>query len=471
MYEYKLINLDNIIGREYETIKEYFQYNGISRFDENDIEELKTIAEKMEDRKGFNVSYIIERLDKEFDLIKVGNKRVLNIELKLTEKDVEQCEDNYKILNKYYNGYDISVFCYEKEKNKVYKYNSGFRVLEDSNFNELNKAIKEITAPVLFNIDINVTSVYKNPENFIEKNYRLSQAQKNTKEKIKSTDDKIIIVTGRAGTGKSLLALDLYSFYNENNNCIFLCPFKINSLVSTKLRKAININTVRNFCSKPSEYDVIIIDEAQRISRELCNIVIKYANKKLILLGDINQRVDYEHHFKDLYENKEYVTYNMMPTIRSDDTFDMFARKVLNISSKGIKSKKIDKSKIKIYMKDEKLPDLSEHVFIEPGKSKFSNCKDNCKNMLCNEIFNQCIKYETTYDIISQEYPKVAMSMCHEYYIDEENNLCAKSGVCYSYLNNHLYTIITRAIEELVIIVDNIELYNYLIKCLEQLKK
>ena len=51
--------------------------------------------------------------------------------------------------------------------------------------------------------------------------------------------------------------------------------------------------------------------------------------------------------------------------------------------------------------------------------------------------------------------------MCNGYYIDN-NEIKTINGICYANLGNQLYTIMTRAIEELIIIVDNIEMYNYL---------
>ena len=36
-YKYNLINLNNILGKDVNEIKEYFRFNGINKFDKNDI--------------------------------------------------------------------------------------------------------------------------------------------------------------------------------------------------------------------------------------------------------------------------------------------------------------------------------------------------------------------------------------------------------------------------------------------------
>lgn len=97
-YKYNLINLNNILGKDVNEIKEYFRFNGINKFDKNDIVSLLSISEKIINKQGFNISYNIERLDKEFDLIKYGNDILVNIELKISNRDIIQCENNYKIL-------------------------------------------------------------------------------------------------------------------------------------------------------------------------------------------------------------------------------------------------------------------------------------------------------------------------------------------------------------------------------------
>ena len=62
------------------------------------------------------------------------------------------------------------------------------------------------------------------------------------------SDEGIIIISGRAGTGKTLLALDLYNHYVDNDKkVIYLTPFKVNNLVSSELKQKVKMRTVRSF--------------------------------------------------------------------------------------------------------------------------------------------------------------------------------------------------------------------------------
>lgn len=464
-YKNKLIDLKYIIDKDYESIRDFLRYNGVNKFDENDINALKSISSSINNTFGFNVSYNVDRLDKEFDLIKIGDKKIVNIELKSSEKDLDQCEDNYNILSKYYNGWEIEVFCYEDNHNNLYYYDSEFRVLVKTEIDELNSKLDEIENPITMSVNFDVTSVYASPSYYLEKNYSLSKSQELVRKKILelSEDENCVLISGRAGTGKTLLALDLYSYYkNLGEKVSYIAPFKVNSLVNNELLKNIKMRTAKWFLVIPDESDIIIVDEAQRLDRNSFLQLKKHAKKRILFFGDINQRLEYKSYFMELYEKKDYICLNLNQVIRSDDTFDIFAKKVLNISTKGIKNKKVDSSKINILMEYERLPELSDYVFIEPAKSKYyGTCKDKCEHLFCQKIGYKCANFKSTYDIIGQEYSKVAMAICDGYYVEEKEIKC-RNGLCYANLQNQLYTIMTRATDELLIIVDNIEMYNYL---------
>lgn len=474
MYEYKLINLYNLKGYSEEDIKQYLKYNGIRKFDKCDIESLKSIIEKIDSNclSDFNVSYIVDRLDKEFDLVKLDDLRIINIELKLSQKDVTQCVENYKLLKNEYGNREIIVYCYESDSNHIYSLDYENEKFVKTSFNEVNEELSKISSGLKLNINININAVYINPDFFLERKYNLSSSQQLVKTNVIKSEKKINIIGGRAGCGKSLLALDLYYYYLniENKNVQYLTPFKLNDIINVKLRKQLNMKTVKDFIRRDVDVDIVIVDEAQRLSYADVLVLPKKANEKLILIGDINQNIDSEFGFELLYNDRtNNFVQSMKQLIRTDDTFEIFARKILNISDKGFKHKKIDKNKIKIIMYGDETPDLSDYVFIEPSKSLyFRDCTSKCENKKCLIISDKCKNIKDPHTVISLEYKNVMMFFCNGYNI-ENDNIAKISNLCTGNLSSQIYEIITRAVDNLIIVTDNIVLYNYLMEKLERM--
>jgi len=471
-YKYRLINLEYIKGKDNEDILSFFRYNGIKKFDKNDIDVLKKITFYIRNKKEFNVSYNIDRLDKEFDLVKLDDNKVINIELKLTSKDLKQCKQNYKILKNHYKNSEVYVYCYEMENNLLFLYDNENKIMTKQSFDDLNNNLNTVIKGKLLSINININSIYLNPNYFFSRQYELSSCQQKTKEKVVLSDKKINLITGRAGTGKTLLALDIYSdYYFEFEKVIYLTPFKKNDIINKDLRDYFPIKTVREFIASDEEYDICIIDEAQRMNEGAFQRILNKIKKKVILFGDIYQNIDSECYFEELRKDKENNNvFNMNMVIRTDDTFDVFAKKVLNYSTSGIKNKRIDKNKIDVYMlSDESLEGLQEYIFLEPAKSlKYKDCTDNCLSHMCYDISKKCLLKKTPYDVIGQEYDNVAMFFCNAYKI-RDNKIIATDQVCIGNLERQLYSLMTRAVKKLKIIVVDIELYNYFSKIKENL--
>ena len=87
-------------------------------------------------------------------------------------------------MKKYYKDYDIYVFCYEKDSNKLYIYNDQNKSLIETNFKELNELLSKIKDYKMLDIDVDISSIYSNPDFFLNKKYELSNSQNITKGKV-----------------------------------------------------------------------------------------------------------------------------------------------------------------------------------------------------------------------------------------------------------------------------------------------
>ncbi len=470
-YKYKLIDLKYLENKSADEILSFLRFNGIVRFDRSDIKSLKKLMSNINNKADLNISYVIDRIDKEFDIVKIGNNTIVNIEMKLSHKDLSQCKKNYKIFEKYYKDYEINIYCYEEKSDSIYLYDCNNNLMKKTTFNQLNNNLDVIERGKLLNINVDINSIYLKPDFFIKGSYNLSKGQLMTKTNINNCNERVIALNGRAGTGKSLLALDLYSdYYFSSNDAIFLAPFKKNDIIHKDLRNHFPIKTIREFKSEKKKYSVCIVDEAQRMTLDDFKSINDLIRDKIILFGDPNQSIDNERFFKEMIGNKHVKTFNINQIIRSDDSFDVFATKALKKDTKEIRNKKVSPEKIEILMLDDSaLEGLNEYVFLEPAKGyKWVSCIDKCENKFCCGISNKCLQKLTPYDTISRDYNNVCMLFCDAYeVVDGKIESCKK--VCYGNLDDQLYSLMTRTVEKLRIITTDICVYNYLCKIKESI--
>ena len=478
-YKYKLINLNYLRNKQKEDIIEYIKYCGGHNFKGDDADSLISLIKhiKQNNSDGFVISYSIDRIDKEFDLIKIGNNNLVNIEMKVSNRPdkIKQVIQNYKILSQYYSNYNIYIFSYICNDDKLLIYNPEQEKLIECDYNNLNDILMTIYNPEIVNINIDIRSVYENPEFFLEGNYILSTSQEKVKDKITNENKGIFVINGCGGTGKTLLALDLYNYYSKNNEVIFLLPALTEKVISPKLSSRVSIEMVRYFLIKKQKWNIIIVDEAQRLTKfqleslnELCDMLILFYDPLQDIDGikSINEFIDNSVEEKNKYTTKQI--------IRNDSTMDRYARKICGLKKSTAENKKFDSNKIQIYMYDEFIKlnlNSDEYKMIKPTKSKFKaqTCYPRCLSKKCDTISKK-LNYEIIHYELGKEHNNILIFFCDGYNV-KNNKIISNVSLCYGDLQYQLYTIISRAIEKVVLVCDNIEVYNFLMKCREDLDK
>ena len=480
--ECKFINLKYLLDNKLPIVKEYLRHNNIN-FNNNDVNVLLDFTSQLsmvaEDKilQNFILGYKILRLDKEFDLIKTDENSIVNIELKEKYEDIKQASNNYKILNTFNSKSNISIFCYCKKEGKIYYYNCDTKDFIESNILHINNKLQSIIIPKMININFQVYSIYKNPNFFLNNEYCLSKSQESIYENImKNISNKPIVIQGDAGTGKSLLSLYIHKELIKKEKSAFLLPIKIYTIINIKLIKEYNISTVKEFITNNTITDYIIVDEAQNINEKDFKELKKLAKKGIVLFGDRLQDIKDIGYFDKLSSMKlTNKILNMKRTIRTNNTFVTFAKKVLNIDASN--KYEVDPEKIEIVMCEDNF-DLKEYVYIEPLKSlHYSKCITNneCAHKNCmkykeNSKVSKCID---DIDSCSLEFDKVAIYLCDSYKLvlsttNKKKIIPTKKSNIYNF-EKELYLMITRAVSKLLIITDDLEVYNYLMSRKEEL--
>ena len=476
--DYKLINLNNFKNKNKKVISEFLKYNGSKSVKDDDVEAIMSLIKiiKPENSGGFVVSYVVERIDKEFDLIKLDNERVINIELKLSNREdkLSQAKQNYQLLKTQYQNRKVEVFSYVKNGNLLFKYNPTFEEFEKSDETELNESLSKIGETEIPQINFNIINAYCQPEFYLEGRYMLTVSQEMIKKEILEKDKGIFYVCGSGGTGKTLLALDIYKYYADHKETIFLIPF-LKENISVKLTDNINIRMAKNYPFFDEKKDIVIIDEAQRITKKHLNEIKKSCNY-LILFADEAQDVDGVNQLEDfLNENEDILKKRKISQIvRSDSTVDRYARKICGLPQNKLTNKHFIPEKIEILMIDEfddSKRNKVDYKFIEPTKSKYmqASCYVTCSKHNCLQ-FKSGQDKDIIHFEIGKEYRHVLLYLCQGYCIIN-NKLDINQPICYGNIQNQIYTILSRTTDTVTLVCEDIEVYNFLMRCRAELTK
>ena len=475
---YNLIDLNDIKSKSLDDIKEFLIYNGAQKIDENDIKEITSWIELLynHNRKGFVVSFVIEKLDKEFDLLKYGNNKIVNIEMKIKKlnEGLEQAKKNFKILSNV--TADVCIYLFIESTNKLYYYSAENKNLIESDKEKINDDLAKITNSKIPEMDSILLNPYQYPEEFLNDNYVLSQSQQNIKDDILKLTKKIYAVEGNGGTGKTVMALDLY--YEllkkyEAEKVSYITPFAKNEIINSELINKFKFQMFRYYDNK-KKTKVIIVDEAQRLGKGDLEKLLKNT-ENLVLFFDKHQDIDNINQINQfLEENKEIISsYSLKYVMRNDSTFERFAKKICGFGTSDVTNKNFNPEKIEIYMysekeKYEKYNTVGKFIWCTPNKYG-NKCESKCNNHKCEQFVSNWETNIVHFEISKDE--KIVMLFLCEGFMVKENKIEEKYNVCSGNVQNQLYSIITRATDKLIIICDDISMYNFCARTKLNLKK
>lgn len=282
--------------------KKYLEYQNVNLKD-NEIKDLLKLIEKLvrENKSlnifnGYYIGYEIPQISKEFDLLKITEKSVVNIELKsgADEKGIKK----QLIHNKYYLSslekdklYNIT---YQSSGDKFYILNEK----EELNELEIEDLIKILLADTPIKVDLNtlfdpsefLVSPFNNTDKFMGGEYFLTDQQKKFKKDIikilEENNHGFCAISGKAGTGKTLLVYDIAKemILNKKKVLVVHCGKLNNGHVKLKDEYKIDLIPIVSFTEEKinENYDLIIFDEAQRI----------YSKQLTVILGN-NEKSNY----------------------------------------------------------------------------------------------------------------------------------------------------------------------------------
>lgn len=472
------ININSFLSvfENEELLKSYLKVNRLSSISEEELKCCNSFFMQLKPHLSLKqlFAYLLDQtvedgFREQFDILRFAKNSILNIELKSQYPQdgldgiYDQLDRHTYLLNTL--GKDVFAYTFVLDTNELFKIDQEKLVSID--FREVANNIEEeyIEENSLKLIDAStiVISPYSEPDKFIKSRYFLNHNQKEIRNSTLRKNRGKFSISGGAGTGKSLVLFDLAKEFNKQNSIlyIFVASITNSSQLSVKygfLFKSIseinrwNINDYNKF-------DVILIDEAQRLTREQYNVFINstatiiFSVDKEQVLKDIEKDLDIQ---ALLDANPNVENYVLTDRVRSDKSLSTFIKKLFDLKARRLEPMEFPKVNV-VYFKD--TCDAREFI---------RNCKE-IENYCCIEIaeyttvFSQVKKRkqilsdsENGFTVIGREYDNVLIPIDERIHYNEDAKLIAESHEFYPYLEiNNLFEGITRVKHNLLFVVIN----------------
>ena len=471
------------------TYEKFLNYYGI-KIKKQEVTDLSvllnSIVKHTDDRSLFNsfyVSFQIPQIGKEFDLLRFGEDSIINIELK-SAYDKGKIESQLK-RNEYYLSYlnkKIYNYCFVSETKKLYFLeNDAIQKATISNLitNLHNQKVEQIdNINAKFNPSDYLVSPFNNTKKFLDNKYFLTHQQEDIKNKVlklieKSSEPTFMSITGAAGTGKTLLIYDIVkSIKNVGKKALIVHCGVLNVGQEDLKKEGWEIVPIKNAQNNNlHKYDVLLIDEAQRIKKEqLLNIKqeIDLLKGKCIFSYDKSQTLSYWEKVSGVDQIingiDSLVPYKLSTKIRTNKEISEFIKSLFN---KSKNYKLINRDNIEItYFRD--LKSAKDYIGLIKDQGweiiRFTPSQYD-KNYY--EMYAESWQ-ASSHQIIGQEFENIAIIIDKNFSFDEKTGeLIYKESTHYDTVKM-LFQNITRARKKLnLIIIANDELLN---RCLSILQ-
>lgn len=496
----KSINLKNLVGSyqnlNMEILSSYLEFYGIelaekgknSGLKKDELECMASFLELFRTREdsaslldNFFVGYKIPQIGKEFDLLRFNKANVVNIELKSKASEDKILKQLKR--NRYYLQFlrkEIRLITYVQETNNLYVLDEDHlaQLSIDDLYKELIKDSYELgDINRLFNPSNYLISPFNSTESFMTEEYFLTEQQEEIRTKImrlaETSTTEFMAITGAAGTGKTLLTYDITKELKNKGKRVLVvhCANLNHGQRILKQEFGWDICMARDIKSKDfTEYDIIIVDEAQRIYPYQFIIITdnaKQNNMKCIFSFDEKQYLSDQEKGWGIAEEIKKITghsnYKLTDKIRTNKEIASFIKPLFdkNENISNFRSTNID---LCYCSQEQEVILLANHL--QQRGWRIPNYTPGLYSIFNYQGYG-IANEETAHAVIGQEFDKVVAIIDSSFRYDENGKLIANNE--YYSQQQMLYQILTRTRQKLyVIVLKNEPMFK---RCLEILRR
>ncbi len=425
------------------------------------------------DLDGFAFAYEISQLGREFDLLKVTETKVLNIELKsqmtTTEKLKKQLKQNKHFLNHLQRK--IMQFVFVKNQSRFYQLKDDDLIAVDADcvidtIRNTNDAICDDLSK-LFKASQFLVSPLNTPERFIKGEYFLTDSQEDIKSNMlarinsKRKDEfSFFSISGSAGTGKTLLLYDIAKQLAQDRRVLIVhCGMTCSghNVINENIHNLSVIAVKELDDENILNTDIVLYDETHRIYPGQFNEsveLIKQHHKVGIFSFDpkqfLSKSEDKAQIANQIKQLDNVVEYKLQNKIRTNKEMTAFIRHLMYLHDERA-HENYDNVQI-LYANDY---DQANHLIKYYSKNGYKYISFTLSSV------NHC-KYErlctgsNTHEVIGQEFDNVVMAIDDTFYYSNDGYLTARDHPNPNYLFRQLlFQGVTRVRERLALIIIN----------------
>lgn len=412
-------------------------------------------------------------ISEEFDLIRFSDNTILNIELKSTiaGKELEEIKDQllrHKFLLKQLNK-ELILATYIGDENKIY-YLDDIDLKEvtfDYLVNLIEEDYLEENELEKLNYSNYIVSPYSEPEKFKNHEYFLNSDQMKIRKAILNSKNRYSAIIGGPGTGKSILLLDIaqkYKSYGKNVVLVFCGILNEKEKISKELGiKCIEAKELPYF--DVESYDVLLVDEIQRIRVEQYNDLIKKKVEKIILSVDHSQTLhptEENVNIENVIENDKNIEhFNLKYKVRTNPEMSAFIKKFMNLKVRNVEKQPFKNVKAIYFESRTEAKEYIEHKHNEKGYIPIELTEYTTKIMYVKKRPNIYRGSKSVHEVVGREFDNIIVVIDELFYYNSDALLRSKSVSHYPFIEHKcIFEALTRVKNKLeIVFVANENLY------------